>query len=70
MDHWLSCILDCIHIYVFLLSKNCFEKLARHLLDSYLFVELPKPFSYRNPDSPLIPSGSIKNAPASLIAPQ
>ena len=28
-------MLDCIHICVFLLSKNCFEKLARHLLDSF-----------------------------------
>ena len=26
LDHWLSCMLDCIHIYVFLLSKNCFGK--------------------------------------------
>ena len=34
LDHWLSCMLDCIHICVFLLSKNCFEKLARHLLDT------------------------------------
>ena len=29
LDHWLSCMLDCIHICVFLLSKNYFEKLAR-----------------------------------------
>ena len=34
LDHWLSCMLDCIHVCVFLLSKNCFEKLARHLLDT------------------------------------
>ena len=34
LDHWLSCMLDCIHVYVFLLSKNCFEKLAWHLLDT------------------------------------
>ena len=34
LDHWLSCILDCIHVCVFLLSKNCFEKLARHLLNT------------------------------------
>ena len=34
LDHWLSCMLDCIHICVFLLLKNCFEKLARHLLDT------------------------------------
>ena len=44
LDHWLSCILDCIHVYVFLLLKNCFEKLARHLLDSQLSVELSKLF--------------------------
>ena len=34
LDHWLCCMLDCIHIYVFHISKNCFEKLARHLLDT------------------------------------
>ena len=34
LDHWLSCMLNCIHVCVFLLSKNCFEKLARHLLDT------------------------------------
>ena len=34
LDHWLICILDCIHVCVFLLSKNCFEKQARHLLDT------------------------------------
>ena len=28
-------MLDCIHVCVFLLSKNCFEKLARHLLDTW-----------------------------------
>ena len=27
-------MLDCIHVCVFLLSKNCFEKLARHLHDT------------------------------------
>ena len=45
LDNWLSYMLDCIHICVFLLSKNCFEKLARHLLDTLLSVELLKPFS-------------------------
>ena len=69
LDHWLSCMLDCIHVYVFLLSKNCFEKLAWHLLDTLLSVELLKFFSYRNPDSSSIPGGLIKNAPASSIAP-
>ena len=68
LDHWLSCMLDCIHVCIFLLSKNYFEKLARHLLDTLLSIELLKPFSYRNPDSSSIPGGSIENAPASSIA--
>ena len=45
LDHWLSCMLDCIYICVFLSSKNCFEKLAQHLLDTLLSVELLKHFS-------------------------
>ena len=53
---------------VFLLLKNCFENLARHLLDTLLSVKLLKPFSYRNLDSSSIPGGSIENAPASSIA--
>ena len=61
-------MLDCIHVCVFLLSKNYFEKMARHLLNTLLSVELPKLFSYRNPNSSSIPGGSIENAPASSIA--
>ena len=53
---------------VFLLLKNCFKKLARHLLDTLLSIELLKPFSYRNPDSSSILGGSVENAPASSIA--
>ena len=68
LDHWLSCMLDCIHVCIFLLLKNCFEKLAWHLLDTLLSIELLKPFSYHNPDSSSIPGGSIENAPASSIA--
>ena len=63
-------MLDCIHVCVFLLSKNYFEKLAWHLLDTLISVELLKPFSYRNPDSSSIPGGLIENAPASSIAPR
>ena len=44
LDHWLSCMLDCIHECVFHFSKNCFYTLARHLLDTLLFVELLKRF--------------------------
>ena len=40
--------------------KNVFEKLARHLLYSWLSVELPKAFSYRNLDNTSTPGGSIK----------
>ena len=69
LDHWLSCILDCIHVCIFLLSKNCFEKLARHILDTLLSVKLLKPFSYRNPNSSSILGGSIEKTPTSSIAP-
>ena len=66
----MSCTLDCIHICVFHISKNCFKKLARHLLDTLLFVELLKHFSKRNLDTSSIPGGSIEKAPASSIAPR
>ena len=70
-----------VELYVRLHSYLCFSHLEklfwkvgstppRHLLNTLLFVELLKPFSYRNPDSSSIPSGSIENAPASSIAPQ
>ena len=68
LDHWLSCMLDCIHVCAFLLSKNYFEKLARHLLDTLLSVEIFKSFSYHNLDSSSIPGGSIENTPTSSIA--
>ena len=35
-----GCMLDCIHVCVFHFSKNCFEKLVRHLLDSQLSSSL------------------------------
>ena len=70
LDHWLSCMLDGIYVCVFLLSKNCFEKLVQHFLDTLLSIELFKHFSYRNPDSSSIPGGSIEKAPASSIAPR
>ena len=66
----MSCTLDCIHICVFHISKICFEKLARHLLDTLLPVELLKHFSKRNLDTSSIPGGSIEKAPASSIAPR
>ena len=70
LDYWLSCMWDCIHICVFLLSENCFKKLALHLLDTLLSVELLKHFSLCNLDTSSIPGGSIEKAHASSIAPR
>ena len=44
LDLWLYSMLDCIHICVFHISRNCFEKLSRHLLNTLLSVELLKFF--------------------------
>ena len=63
-------MLDCIHICVFFLSKNYFEKLAWHLLNTLLFVELPKLFSYRNLACTSIPGGSIEIGSVCSIASQ
>ena len=67
-------MLNCIHIYTFHISKNCFEKLARHLLDTssipcYMssFLSI---FLKRNLDTSSIPGGSIEKDHASLIAPR
>ena len=65
-------MLDCIHICVFHISKNCFEKLAQHLLDTssipcYL-SSFSSIFFKRNLDTSSIPGGSIEKAPASSIA--
>ena len=68
-----------VELYVKLHSCLCFSPLEklfwkagstppRHFLDTLLSVELLKPFSYRNPDSSLIPGGLIENALASSIA--
>ena len=42
------------------LFSKCGSTPPRYLLDTLLSVELLKPFSYRNPDSSLIPGGSIE----------
>ena len=68
LDHWLSCILDCIHVYVFHFSKNCFYKLTWHLFDTLLSVELLKFFSYRNLDCFSTLGGSIEKVPRPSIA--
>ena len=71
LDYWLSCMLDCIHVYVFHSRKTSFQK----WLDTssiplrHLFVcQASHSFSYRNPNSSLIPGGLIENAPTSSIA--
>ena len=67
-----------VELHVGLHSWLCFSPLKklvfksgstppRYLLDTLLFVDLLKPFSYCNPDNSSIPGGSIENAPASLI---
>ena len=66
---WVVCWIAFMSVF-FSSWNNYFEKLARHFLDTLLSVELFKPFSYRNPNSSLIPGGSIENAPASSIAPR
>ena len=64
---WVVCLIAFISVF-FSSRKTVLEKLARHLLDTLLSVELLKPFSYRNPDSSSILGGSVENAPASSIA--
>ena len=48
LDHWLSCILDCIHVCVFHFSKKLLLKACstppQHLLNTLLSVELLKLF--------------------------
>ena len=58
LDHWLSSILNCIHVCVFLFSKNCFKS----FLDTWLA------FSYRKLDTSSTPGGSIKKVPIPSIA--
>ena len=74
LDLWLSCMLDCIHICVFHISKNCFEKLAWQLLDTssipWYLSSFSSIFLKRNLDTSSIPSRSIEKAHASSIAPR
>ena len=61
-------MLDCIHVCVFLISKKLLLK-AGSTPPRYLAVyRASSAFSNRNPDSFLIPSGSIENGFASSIA--
>ena len=74
LDLWLSCMLDCIHICVFHISKNCFEKLAWQLLDTssipWYLSSFSSIFLKRNLDTSSIPGRSIEKAHASSIAPR
>ena len=71
LDHWLSCMLDCIHVCIFHSKKTGLKKWLdtssippRHLA----ICRASQVFFYRNPDSSSIPDGSIKKAPASSTA--
>ena len=71
MDHWLSCMLDCIHVCIFHSKKTGLKKWLdtssippRHLA----ICRASQVFFYRNPDNSSIPDGSIKKAPASSTA--
>ena len=71
LDHWLSCMLDCIHVCVFHSRKTSFKKWLdtssippRHLA----VCQDSSNFSYHNLANSSIPSGSIEKAPASSIA--
>ena len=73
LDHWLSCMLDCIHVCIFHSKKTGLKKWLdtssippRHLA----ICRASQVFFYRNPDNSSIPDGSIKKAPASSIAPR
>ena len=63
LDHWLSCMFDCIHVSVFLFLKNCFEKLTRHHLDTFStpgYLSSFQAFSYCNLNTSSTPGGSIE----------
>ena len=68
LDHWLSCMLDCIHICVFLLSKNCFEKLAWHLLDSFSIPGWINRASILGSDSLLLDTCSIPQLSTTIFS--
>ena len=71
LDHWLSCMLDCIHVYVFHSRKTGFKKWfdTSSIPPWHLAVcRDSSAVSYRFPYSFWIPGGSIEKAPASSIA--
>ena len=38
LDPWLSCMFDCIHVYIFLLFEKLFFKQSRQLLDTSRYL--------------------------------
>ena len=71
LDHWLSCMLDCIRVYVFHSRKTGFKKWfdTSSIPPWHLAVcRDSSAISYRFPDSSSILGGSIEKAPASSIA--
>ena len=69
LDHWLSCMLDCIHICVSHLEKLFWKAVStppRHLA----ICRASQAFFFKwNIDTSSIPGGSIEKAPISSIAP-
>ena len=66
LDHWLSCMLDCIHVYVFLFSKKLILKASS--TSGYLLSF--QAFSYCNLNTSSTPCGSIEKVLVPLIASQ
>ena len=71
LDHWLGCMLDCIHVCVFLFLKNWFLATSidsQHLVDTWLICRALKLFLIviLTPSQQL--GGSIEKVLGSLIA--
>ena len=65
LDHWLCCVFDCIHVCIFLFSKNCFQKACS--TPGYL-SSFQAFFSYCNLDTSSTLSGLIEKVLVSSIA--
>ena len=67
LDHWLCCMFNCIHVSVFLFSKNCFKSLL-DISSTPGYLSSFQAFSYRNLDTFSTPGGSIEKVLVSSIA--
>ena len=66
LDHWLCCIFDCIHVSIFLFSKNYFKNLLNTSLTPG-YLSSFQALSYCNLNTSSTPSGSIEKVPVSSI---